>query len=38
MAEWLHFIHPPRDDFAATMRGRDDAGAVERAGGEAPAG
>lgn len=19
MAEWLYFIHPPRDDFAATM-------------------
>ena len=19
MAEWIYFIHPPRDDFAATM-------------------
>lgn len=19
MAEWIHFIHPPREDFAATM-------------------
>jgi uncharacterized protein YciI len=26
MAEWIYFLHPPRDDFAATMT--DDEGAV----------
>lgn len=26
MAEWIYFIHPPRDDFAATMT--DDERAV----------
>jgi uncharacterized protein YciI len=26
MAEWIYFIHPPRDDFAATMS--DDERAV----------
>lgn len=25
MAEWLYFIHPPRDDFAATMTAEEDA-------------
>ena len=23
MAEWIHFIHPPREDFAATMTAED---------------
>jgi uncharacterized protein YciI len=26
MAEWIYFIHPPRDDFAATMT--DEEGSV----------
>lgn len=25
MAEWIYFIHPPRDDFAATMTGAEQA-------------
>lgn len=25
MAEWIYFIHPPRDDFAATMTGEERA-------------
>ena len=25
MAEWIYFIHPPRDDFAATMTEEEDA-------------
>lgn len=25
MAEWLYFIHPPREDFAATMTGEEEA-------------
>ena len=25
MAEWIYFIHPPRDDFAATMTAEEDA-------------
>ena len=25
MAEWIYFIHPPRDDFAATMTDEEDA-------------
>jgi uncharacterized protein YciI len=25
MAEWLYFIHPPRDDFAATMTDEEQA-------------
>jgi uncharacterized protein YciI len=25
MAEWIYFIHPPRDDFAATMTPAEDA-------------
>lgn len=24
MAEWIYFIHPPRDDFAATMTEAED--------------
>lgn len=24
MAEWIYFIHPPRDDFAATMTPEED--------------
>ena len=23
MAEWIYFIHPPRDDFAATMTAKE---------------
>jgi uncharacterized protein YciI len=25
MAEWIYFIHPPRDDFAATMTDEEEA-------------
>ncbi len=25
MAEWIYFIHPPREDFAATMTPEEDA-------------
>jgi uncharacterized protein YciI len=25
MAEWIYFIHPPRDDFAATMTAAEEA-------------
>ncbi len=25
MAEWIYFIHPPRDDFAATMTPEEEA-------------
>ncbi len=25
MAEWIYFIHPPRDDFAATMTDAEQA-------------
>jgi uncharacterized protein YciI len=25
MAEWIYFIHPPRDDFAATMTDEEKA-------------
>jgi len=25
MAEWIYFIHPPRDDFAATMTHEEEA-------------
>jgi uncharacterized protein YciI len=25
MAEWIYFIHPPRDDFAATMTEEEQA-------------
>lgn len=25
MAEWVYFIHPPRDDFAATMTEEENA-------------
>lgn len=25
MAEWIYFIHPPRDDFAETMTEAEDA-------------
>jgi uncharacterized protein YciI len=25
MAEWIYFIHPPRDDFAATMTAEEEA-------------
>ncbi|HEX6867230.1 MAG TPA: YciI family protein [Candidatus Limnocylindrales bacterium] len=25
MAEWIYFIHPPRDDFATTMTEEEDA-------------
>ena len=25
MAEWIYFLHPPRDDFAATMTEREQA-------------
>jgi uncharacterized protein YciI len=25
MAEWIYFIHPPRDDFAATMTAAEKA-------------
>ena len=25
MAEWIYFIHPPRDDFAATMTEEESA-------------
>ena len=25
MAEWIYFIHPPRDDFAATMTEAEEA-------------
>ena len=25
MAEWLYFIHPPREDFAATMTDEEEA-------------
>ena len=25
MAEWIHFIHPPRDNFAATMTDEEKA-------------
>lgn len=25
MAEWIYFIHPPRDDFAATMTEQEQA-------------
>ena len=25
MAEWIYFIHPPRDDFAATMTAEEQA-------------
>ena len=25
MAEWIYFIHPPRDDFAETMTEEEDA-------------
>ena len=25
MAEWIYFIHPPRDDFAATMTDEESA-------------
>ena len=25
MAEWIYFIHPPRDDFAATMTDEEQA-------------
>jgi uncharacterized protein YciI len=25
MAEWIYFIHPPRDDFAATMTAEEKA-------------
>jgi hypothetical protein len=25
MAEWIYFIHPPREDFAATMTDEEDA-------------
>ena len=25
MSEWIYFIHPPRDDFAATMTEEEDA-------------
>lgn len=25
MAEWIYFIHPPRDDFADTMTEEEDA-------------
>jgi uncharacterized protein YciI len=25
MAEWIYFIHPPRDDFAATMTPEEQA-------------
>ncbi len=24
MSEWLYFIHPPRDDFAATMTAEEE--------------
>ena len=24
MAEWIYFIHPPRDDFAATMTAEEE--------------
>lgn len=24
MPEWIYFIHPPRDDFAATMTAEED--------------
>jgi uncharacterized protein YciI len=25
MGEWIYFIHPPRDDFAATMTAEEEA-------------
>ena len=25
MAEWIYFIHPPRDDFASTMTAEEEA-------------
>jgi uncharacterized protein YciI len=25
MAEWIYFIHPPRDDFAASMTAEEEA-------------
>lgn len=25
MAEWIYFIHPPRDDFSATMNAEEEA-------------
>ena len=25
MAEWIYFIHPPREDFAATMTAQEEA-------------
>ena len=25
MSEWIYFIHPPRDNFAATMTAEEDA-------------
>ena len=25
MAEWIYFLHPPRDDFAATMTAEEQA-------------
>jgi len=25
VAEWIYFIHPPRDDFAATMTAEEEA-------------
>lgn len=25
MAQWIYFIHPPRDDFAATMTAEEEA-------------
>jgi uncharacterized protein YciI len=25
MAEWIYFIHPPREDFAATMTAEEEA-------------
>jgi uncharacterized protein YciI len=25
MAQWIYFIHPPRDDFAATMTDEEEA-------------
>lgn len=29
MAEWIYFIHPPRDDFAATMTDAEQAAWAE---------
>jgi uncharacterized protein YciI len=29
MAEWIYFLHPPREDFAATMTEHEDAAFAE---------